>query len=142
MYTNYVNLQCCRWPSVDCSFRIKRGRLKFERVSHVTLITAQPQPNIPLSLVIHLCLQSLTDKTMQNSKQLKSCTTSKQRNTIHSFNWQFPSEAEFGCFLKTVSIVSYLKWQRWGDKGGYTELELIFTKYNPINRQYMLNDDS
>lgn len=42
----------------------------------MTLITAQPQPNIPLSLVIHLCLLSLTDKTMQNSRQLKSCTIS------------------------------------------------------------------
>lgn len=31
------------------------GSLKFECGSHVTLITAQPQPNIPLSLVIHLC---------------------------------------------------------------------------------------
>lgn len=55
MYTNYVNLQCCRWPSVDCSFRIRRVSLKFECGSYVTLITAQSQPNIPLSLVIHLC---------------------------------------------------------------------------------------
>lgn len=78
MYTNYVNLQCCRWPSVDCSFRIRRGCLKFERGSHVTLITAQLQPNIPLSFVIHLCLLSLTDNTLQNSRQLKSCTTSNR----------------------------------------------------------------
>lgn len=29
--------------------------LKFECRCHMTLITAQPQPHIPLSLVIHLC---------------------------------------------------------------------------------------
>lgn len=82
MYTNYANLQSCRWSSVDCSSRIRSGRLKFERGSHVTLITAQPQPNIPLSLVIHLCSLSLTDKTMQNSGLLKTCTSNKETLSI------------------------------------------------------------
>lgn len=67
MYTNYVNLRRCRWLGVDCGFRIRSGSLKFECGRHVTLITAQPQPSIPLSPVIHLCWLSPADKAAHKS---------------------------------------------------------------------------
>lgn len=148
MYTNYVNLQCCRWPSVDCGFRIRRGSLKFECGSHVTLITAQPQPNILLSLVIHLCWLSLTDKTVQKSWHLESCTTSSGETLSLVLIGSCLVKLNLGVLLrqKVLWAIAPLNWQRyWWFQRGKTKWMISWYRIIQSNRttnpQIKLNND-